>query len=168
MPFHRAIPCPDPDLYHDRTDCVESDPHYDVDLRPSQIVNLIAFANSLTRCAEQEWSIEDVELEAMARLWAHPSDLTLLGRAGIIMTGEDIDSDGDYFPAGPDVNPQLQAVRGQGPVLRSSVRVKMVRVMTGDDVDATVSTSRPGRASACSCRQGGVRARVKVRSEDGC
>ena len=47
----------------------------------------------------------------MARLWAHPSDLTLLGRAGIVMTGDDIDSDGDYFPAGPDVNPQLQAVR---------------------------------------------------------
>ncbi len=55
--------------------------------------------------------MEDAELEAMARLWAHPSDLTLLNRAGIVMTGDDIDSDGDYFPAGLDVNPQLQAVR---------------------------------------------------------
>ena len=58
----------------------------------------------------QEWRIEDAELEAMARLWAHPSDLTLLNRVGVILTGDEIDSDGDYFPAGPDVNPQLQAV----------------------------------------------------------
>ncbi len=53
----------------------------------------------------------------MARLWAHPSDLTLLNRAGAVMTADDIDSDGDYFPAGLEINPQLQAVREAWPGL---------------------------------------------------
>ena len=41
----------------------------------------------------------------MARLWAHPSDLTLLNRVGVVMTGDDIDSDGDYFPDGLGCQP---------------------------------------------------------------
>lgn len=66
--------------------------------------------------------LNDVELAAMAKAWAHPADISLLGQT-LPTTSGDFDSEGDFLP-GMGQRPQ---VRSDHPPLDSEPSIRTPR-----------------------------------------